>query len=127
MIKQGHEQDHEHRCRKLQHDGVGGGGQLIGNGEKRGDADHGQGADQHPAAENNPVTGDQQVNTNDGGTDQVAGAVDGQGRPGNKFDKQTTGAEAYRGQKNKEYSAPVLSGFIRFHHPIFRSFHMQGI
>ena len=101
-VKNSHQQNDKHRRGKLEHNGVGGCGQLVRERKKGGDSHHGQRADQHSSADYDFPAGQQEINPEDRGADQVARAVDSQRRPGDQLDEQTSCAEAHRGQENKQ-------------------------
>ena len=102
VVEYRHHQDHKHRCRELQHDRVRRRRQLIRYRIKCGHTDHRQRTGQYAPAENNPVSGDQQVGSDHRRSDQVSRAVDRQCGPWDQLNEKAARAETHGGQENKQ-------------------------
>ena len=89
------EDDHEYRRRELQDDGVRRGGQFVGNREQGCHADEGKGAEKHLSAEHDPVPADQHIDPDQQRPEQVPGAVDRQGGPGDQLYEKPSCTEGH--------------------------------
>src|SRR5699024_10310097 len=98
----GGQQDHEDRGGKLQDDGVGGGGQLVGQGEEHVGAAYAHSPQGDPPVEAEAVAAEEQVVPYHQQGDHVPGAVDAHAVPGDNLHTQPPDAVQHGGEKDKE-------------------------
>ena len=103
--KEDGEQNDENRRGKLEHNGISGGGQLVGDGKKDVGAADGQRPHQHPQVHFGPVAGQFKVQSDHHQSDGGAPPVDGHAAPGDHLDAQSPDAVQHSGQEHAQRSS----------------------